>query len=270
MTNTAADLEPVDQLMMAAYLAPSRRDELGLYLKAQPDGWFVIEDGGDIVAAGGALAYGAFCWLGLIATDPARRRQGLATKLSSHLIEWAHQRGCATIALDASGAGRPVYERLGFHALGHTRELVVPASIAGGGHTDAVALTADDLDEILGLDAPVFGGDRGALLRALASDGVPCYGTYHGATLAGYLFAGKRQLGPGCAADAATARALVRAASQDGRGRRILVPVESSHLDPLLGLGLHELWRLTHMRLGELVLPGERSRLIAQASYAAG
>jgi GNAT superfamily N-acetyltransferase len=267
---TTADLDRVDPLMMVAYQAPSRRGELALYLAAQPDGWFVIEDGEDIVAAGGALAYGAFCWLGLIATDPSRRRRGLATQLSAHLIEWARQRGCATIALDASDTGRPVYQRLGFHTLGHTRELLAPAPIPGGGQEDAVALTADDLDEIIGLDAPAFGGDRGALLRALAHDDVPCYGAYDGATLAGYLFAGERLLGPGCASGPAVAGALVRAATRDGRGRRILVPVESTHLDLLLGLGLRERRRLTHMRLGELVLPGERGRLIAQASYAAG
>lgn len=263
---TAADLGRVDPLMMVAYQAPSRRDELALYLEAQPDGWFVLADGADIVAAGGAIAYGAFCWLGLIATDPARRRQGLATTLSVHLIDWAHQRGCTTIALDASDAGRPVYERLGFQTVGVTRELMLPALVPGGGQRDAVALRADDLDEILGLDVPAFGGDRGALLRALARAGISCHGAYDGAKLAGYLFAG----GPGCATDAAAARALVRAASRDGRTRRILVPVESSHLDLLLGVGLRERRCLTHMRLGELVLPGERGRLIAQASYAAG
>jgi len=263
---TAADLDRVDQLMMVAYQAPSRRDELALYLETQPDGWFVLADGEDIVAGGGAIAYGAFCWLGLIATDPARHRQGLATTLSVHLIEWARQRGCTTIALDASDAGRPVYERLGFQAVGVTRELMMPALVPGGGQQDAVALTADALDEILGLDAPAFGGDRGALLRALARAGVSCHGAYDGARLAGYLFAD----GPGCVSDASAARALVRAASRDGRTRRILVPVESSHLDLLLRLGLRERRSLTHMRLGELVLPGERGRLIAQASYAAG
>jgi GNAT superfamily N-acetyltransferase len=267
---TAADLDRVDPLMMVAYQAPSRRAELALYLAAQPDGWFVIEDGADIVAAGGAVGYGAFCWLGLIATDPARTRQGLATRLSVHLVDWARQRGCATIALDASDAGRPVYERLGFQQVGLTRDLLVPAPVTGNAHKNVAVLTADDLDEVLSLDAPAFGGDRGALLRGLARDDVVCYGAYDGPGLAGYLFAGGRLLGPGCASDAETARALLSAASRDGRSRRILVPVESGHLGMLRALGLRERRRLTHMRLGNQVLPGKRDRLIAQASYAAG
>jgi GNAT superfamily N-acetyltransferase len=268
---TTADLDRVDPLMMVAYKAPSRRAELGLYLAAQPDGWFVLDDGGEVAAAGGAVAYGAFCWVGLIATDPARRRQGLATTLSKHLMDWAHQQGCTTIALDASDAGRPVYEPLGFQTVGLTRELLVPPTAGAGGQDGAGLLTAADLDEVLALDAPVFGGDRGALLRAIAAgDSVACYGARDGNELAGYLFAGSRLLGPGCAADARTAVALVRAATRDGIPRKLLVPVESGYFDALRGLGVAERRQLTHMRLGNLALPGERARLIAQASYAAG
>jgi hypothetical protein len=38
----------------------------------------------------------------------------------------------------------------------------------------------------------------------------------------------------------------------------------------LAKMGFGESRRLTHMRLGEPVLPGERRHLFAQASYAAG
>jgi hypothetical protein len=50
----------------------------------------------------------------------------------------------------------------------------------------------------------------------------------------------------------------------------VLVPDESAFLTTLLALGFVEQRRLVHMRLGELELPGERSRLIAQLSYATG
>ena len=124
MQRTDAELGRVDELLMLAYEAPSRRRELELYLSVQPDGWFVIEEGGEIVAAAGAIAYGGFCWIGLVATHPAAQGRGLATRLSRHLLEWATSRGIGTVALDASDVGRPVYERLGFRALGPTVELV--------------------------------------------------------------------------------------------------------------------------------------------------
>jgi hypothetical protein len=50
----------------------------------------------------------------------------------------------------------------------------------------------------------------------------------------------------------------------------VLVPAESAFHDALTRLGFVELRRLAHMRFGDPGLPGERSRLIAQLSYATG
>ena len=47
-------------------------------------------------------------------TDPAARRQGVAYKMVSLLIESAWNRGATEISLDATEAGRPLYRKLGF------------------------------------------------------------------------------------------------------------------------------------------------------------
>ena len=47
-------------------------------------------------------------------TDPGRRRQGIAGKMVSMLIEAAWDRGATEISLDATESGRPLYRRLGF------------------------------------------------------------------------------------------------------------------------------------------------------------
>ncbi len=47
-------------------------------------------------------------------TRPAWRRKGLAVKLLDILVEQARNRGCTWLYLNASAAGRPVYERYGF------------------------------------------------------------------------------------------------------------------------------------------------------------
>ncbi len=272
MQRTDAELGRVDELLMLAYEAPSRRRELELYLLVQPDGWFVIEERGEIVAAAGAIAYGSFCWIGLVATHPAAQGRGLATRLSRHLLEWAASRGCVTVALDASDVGRPVYERLGFRALGPTVELVRDAGRRPHARTGADRLEPGDLDEILALDRATFGGDRGTLLRALARE-------YRDSTyvtrdrrgrLTGYLVEREQLIGPGCAGDMSSAKRLVHSTRNDGREQRLLVPLESGFLDALLELGLVERRRLTHMRLGELEIPGARRQLIAQLSFAAG
>ena len=47
-------------------------------------------------------------------TDPARRREGIAAKMVSMLIEEAWNKGVTEISLDATEAGRPLYRKLGF------------------------------------------------------------------------------------------------------------------------------------------------------------
>ena len=274
LQSSESDLEQADHLLTTAYRPPSWRREVEIYLRVQPDGWFVADDGGEVVAMAGALAYGAFCWLGLVATLPDHERQGLATRLSAHVVAWGKERGCRTIALDASEKGRPVYERLGFEPIGETIALIAPASPAS--EDDSPAERIDDLGELLALDRSVFGGDRAVLLGAIREDESPrVYGIREGNELMGYLFARERLLGPGCARSPEVAEHLVLAALAHPSNRpeeeaRLLVPMECAFTEVLLSLGFHESRRLTHMRLGERNLPGERRLLLAQASFAAG
>ncbi len=47
-------------------------------------------------------------------TAPDRRRQGIASRMVSMLMEEAWRRGVTEISLDATEAGRPLYRSLGF------------------------------------------------------------------------------------------------------------------------------------------------------------
>lgn len=47
-------------------------------------------------------------------TDPARRREGIARRMVTMLIDEAWERGVTEISLDATEAGRPLYRELGF------------------------------------------------------------------------------------------------------------------------------------------------------------
>jgi len=276
LTDSDADLQQADRLLTAAYRPPSWRREVEIYLGVQPDGWFVVDDGGQIVAMAGGLLYGSFCWLGLVATLPGHERQGLATRLSAHVSEWARGRGCRTVALDASEKGRPVYERLGFQPVGETAALIAPASLPRAAAEGPTVERVDGVDEVLALDRATFGGDRATLLAAIGEFESPrIHVARAGAEPAGYLFARERLLGPGCAKDPSVAEHLVRAALADPPGGpgdeiRLLAPMECRYSDVLLSLGFRESRRLTHMRLGDLGLPGDRRDLLAQASFAAG
>ena len=57
---------------------------------------------------------GVDCGVYFVATDPGYARRGLATRLLAAALIEARERGCATSTLQASQAGRPVYEALGY------------------------------------------------------------------------------------------------------------------------------------------------------------
>ena len=275
LRDTDSDLDAADRLLTAAYRPPSWRREVEEYLRTQPDGWFAVEDGDEIVAMAGALSYGPFCWVGLVATRPDRQREGLATRLSMHLIEWAREHGCSTVALDGNDNGRPVYERIGFRPAGDTLLLLAPESLPGRASDGPRVDQLEDVDELLPLDRSVFGGDRAALLRSIVELESPAIHVVRdGGAPAGYLFARDGLLGPGCARTPAIAEDLARAALSADAGPngdiRLLVPMECGFTSTLVGLGFREQRRLTHMRLGDPTIPGERRQLFAQVSFAAG
>ena len=58
------------------------------------------------------------CEIDGVATVPEARRRGISGALLGHALADAADRGVDTTTLVATAAGRPVYERLGYRALG--------------------------------------------------------------------------------------------------------------------------------------------------------
>ena len=85
---------------------------------------WVAEENGNIAAMGGVTFYtlppndwcpiGKTAYIGIVYTLPAFRRQGIATRLLSLLIEEAKENLCQRILLNASDMGRPLYVKFGF------------------------------------------------------------------------------------------------------------------------------------------------------------
>ena len=102
------------------------RERLQAHFHAQMDGgtlaWFVAEDGGHIVGtaaaflnrnSGGALLDLQATLAGIYVV-PGHRRRGIAREVTLRAMGWCKQQGCVRIRLQASQAGRPLYESLGF------------------------------------------------------------------------------------------------------------------------------------------------------------
>lgn len=273
-------LAELDDVMMAAYGVGSRFEALRRFAVAQPDGLIVALDGERIVASACCLAYpgGGFGWIGLVATLPGHQRRGLgeAVTEAAALVLAAH--GCAPV-LDASAAGGPLYERMGFVDHGSTVVLGAPATPRpalhlAGAVVEVCGTDEPGLAEVAAFDAVRFGGDRTTLLRCLvqAGPGRTLVARSADGALAGYGVAQEGAIGPVVADDPTIASHLVsRLLELDfAASPRICVPPGSAHLQRLGDDGWTELRRLRHMHRGIGALPGRRSSIAAQASLGEG
>lgn len=87
-------------------------------------GWLVETERGEVVAGGGAsiLPWPPGPWsmsdrlafVYNVYTEPAHRRRGLARLVMRAIQEWCRRQGVTALALNASRAGRPLYETLGY------------------------------------------------------------------------------------------------------------------------------------------------------------
>ena len=85
-------------------------------------GWFVAQDEGHIVGTAAAMLSAGrsnvlrdiTATLAGIYVVPGHRRRGIARELTERAIAWCKEHGCVRIRLQASEAGRPLYESLGF------------------------------------------------------------------------------------------------------------------------------------------------------------
>jgi GNAT superfamily N-acetyltransferase len=87
------------------------------------EGWALVHDG---AAVAGAWSYldGSDCGVYAVGTAPGWRRRGLAAALVRHVLAEAWRHGARTASLQSTRMGRPLYESLGFTAVGRYDEWV--------------------------------------------------------------------------------------------------------------------------------------------------
>lgn len=232
-------------------------DDWRMFLGLQPQRCFAAVRQGRVIGTATVLAYPGCAWIGMVLVDPGLRRMGIGTGLMQAAM--ASLPADAVLGLDATAAGRPVYQRLGFADAQELRRLILrPRAPAAAPAPGVRPMREDDLAAVTALDARAFGSERGALLRwlhrhhpTLAWVATGGDGTVRGCLLGrpGAVFT---QLGPVVATDAATAQALV--ASALGAGHAGPVGLDAVD-DPawcawLASLGFVEERRFTRMLRG--------------------
>jgi len=169
---TEADLPAADELRRLAGWNQTPDDWRRL-LALGPGGCFVATLGDVVVGTVTTTAYGReLAWIGMMLVHPEHRRLGIGTKLMRRALDHLHNRGVTCVKLDATPAGRPLYEQLGFvFASGLTRwkrEATVPPPACPHDVPLTRPLTEMDWPAVEKIDAAAFGAPRFRLLRSFS------------------------------------------------------------------------------------------------------
>jgi GNAT superfamily N-acetyltransferase len=275
-TLTPADLDVADAIQAAAYGSGTRRAQLEMYLQLQPDGWILASLDGVPAGLAGATSYGALAHVGLVSVLPAMQRRGVAQAMMAYLLDWLASQGNPLVALDASPAGAPLYERLDFVDDDKTVVYLRDDCPTQPRVSERVApMRQADLAEVAALDEPIFGAARVGVLRSLLGQ-VPDRAFVSRdarGEIDAYLFAQANTIGPWAARPGADCEGLLVAALRldfDGPPR-VLVPSSNATATPLLmAHGFSPRRSLRHMRRGGTGPVGRREMLYGLASFAIG
>jgi predicted N-acetyltransferase YhbS len=229
---TAADLPLGLRLSRQAGWNQTEGDWLRA-LELQPDGCFVAEADGGAVGTTTTCMLGDVAWIGMVLVDTSARKRGIGTSLMQHALAFLDRRGVATIRLDATPMGLPLYARLGF------AEQFVLARHAGiaqshSALSDCVRpISLDECDALAQLDQQVTATDRRRLLQQLFGKRTEETRVMRNADgVCGFLTArpGHRavQIGP-CIADARAGPALFADAFHRYAGQQVFVDVPVGH-----------------------------------------
>ena len=226
-------------------------------LRLEPGGSFGARLNGRLVGTTTTLNFGReLAWIGMVLVHPDLRGQGLGRRLMETALEHLRGRGIASIKLDATPAGKPLYEKLGF-----STELIIERweGIAMGRASEGAREARKDFpDSVRELDRSAFGVDRSAVVSALADDAhVAPLVIGDDAEPAGFALArpGLRAdyIGPIVARDASAALSLLDAMQATLEGKRVYMDVNTEFAladGALAERGLVRQRELYRMRLG--------------------
>jgi GNAT superfamily N-acetyltransferase len=235
---------------------------------------------GGLIAAVVATVYGRFSAIGMMLVAARHNRRGLGLRLLRETLA-----ACGTPAafLTATDEGRPLYERLGFAAVGELTTLRGHFTAPAGSTVVARRVrraTAADLPDVLAYDPPVFGADRTGLLARLPSfaDQFLVARAAPDGPLTGFAAAwpnpGSTVIGPVIAEDLPTAQALIARLAADAPADvplRFDSDARHRELETWLRAGgMSGGSRTTWMVHGTPALPGDPARRFAPYSVALG
>ena len=146
----------------------TERDWLRL-LQCPPGGCFGAFLDGRLIGTVTTVVYGReLAWIGMMLVDSEYRRRGLGTRLMQTALKYLQRIGVNSVKLDATPAGRPLYESLGFRSEG----LIERWEGRGrpGVKKNGLAWNEGLRLAVYAFDQRAFGADRTWMLASLIAD----------------------------------------------------------------------------------------------------
>ncbi|WP_200421663.1 GNAT family N-acetyltransferase [Streptomyces sp. Y2F8-2] len=257
---------------------PREEHKWGLLLAAGK-GYGIDDPEGGLVTACVVTEYGSsyrpdLRAVGMVLVAERHARQGVGRRLMRHVVA---ESGTVPLTLYATPYGRPLYEELGFKAIGSSE--MVRGHFTAGGPSLTVSTrpaTGEDLATLVRLDEEVFGADRTHMITRLPAFADQLRVAEEKERIIGYAAAWPNMdthvVGPLVARDTETAKALVAslAAHTD---RPLRTDVDVRHEGLLTWLkerGLASAGINAVMTYGIPDLPGDWTRRFAPLTVAAG
>jgi ribosomal protein S18 acetylase RimI-like enzyme len=276
-TLSDADLEAADGILSSAFQrAESWQPELRLFRRLQPDGVFLASRDGMPAGMVASIIYSDYAYVGLMGIHQDFQRQGLGLALMEHLLAWMEERKVPLVKLDASPAGQPLYEKLGFVPFGEVQVFQRSTSQLDIQRTKGIqCITPQHLDRVTDADAQAFGADRSRLLRALLElyPGRAFLSLDEQKQITGYLFAQAKRIGPWIMTDGGHAeRLLHQVFSLPFNGTiSVVTPAENTRAVSLLEQFGFQITRVNrHMAYGLRPVMGQREKVYGQTSLSCG
>lgn len=206
------------------------------FMAMQPQGCFVAELDGVPVATTVTCTFGPVAWIAMVLVEMTARRKGVATSLLKHTLDFLDTGGVRTVRLDATAAGRLVYEKLGFtpeYALTRHEGIAPPTTP----EPRVITATAGLFPEIVALDHRMTGTYREKMLLRLFDEWPGAVGVVSsGGRVEGFVTlrrgANATQIGP-CIATEEAGPLLLRDALRHCAGRPVFIDIPQDNTGAL-------------------------------------